>query len=74
MAPLSSEELAAVGEALSTKLRKEPFEKALGRTLRRRGLDFDRYMAIMGAVRERARKDRSSLEDAARLIAEGTPG
>lgn len=73
MAPLSPEERAAVGEALSTQLRKEPFEKALGRTLRRKGLEFDRYVVIMSEIRERARKDQSSLEDAARLISEGTP-
>ena len=74
MAPLSGEEKAAVVEALNTQLRKEPFEKALGRTLRRRGLDFDRYVDIMGEIRERARKDRISLEDAARLIAGSSPG
>lgn len=73
MAPLSPEERAALGEALRARRRKEPLEKALGRALRRRGLDFGRYVAIMSEVRERARKEKAALEDAARLIAEGTP-
>ncbi|WP_019178346.1 hypothetical protein [Methanomassiliicoccus luminyensis] len=74
MAPLSPEERAAVVEALDAQLRKEPFEKALGRILRRRGLDFDRYVGIMSEIRERARKDKTSLEDAARLIAKEDRG
>lgn len=74
MAPLSAEERAAIGEALRTQLRKEPFEKSLGRTLRRRDMDFDRYVEMVSEIRERARKDKSSLEDAARLISEERTG
>jgi hypothetical protein len=58
-------------EALDIKLRKEELEHALGRVLRKRGLDFERYVIITSALREARRKDEDLEAAALRLISEG---
>lgn len=70
MAPLSGPQRDAVREALDTQLRNEEFERALGRTLRRRGRGFEEYVAITTELRERSRKDGTSMEAAARALCE----
>jgi len=52
MAPLSAEDLKLLKEALDVKLRKEEVEHALGRVLRNRGLDFERYVLITRRLTE----------------------
>jgi hypothetical protein len=58
-------------EALDIRLRKEELEHALGRVLRKRGLDFERYVLITSALRAERRKDEGLNEAALRLISEG---
>jgi hypothetical protein len=70
VAPLSPQDLALLKEALEIKLRKEEVEHALGRALRNRGLDFERYIVITSEIRSARRKDESTETCARRLIAE----
>lgn len=69
MAPLSPEDLSLLREAVNIKLRKEEVEHALGRVLRNRGLDYERYVLITSEVRVSRKKDESTEECARRLIA-----
>lgn len=72
MAPLSEGHLALLREAVDGRRKKEDLETALGRALRRRKEGFDAYVAIMSEVRERSRRDKVTLDEAARaLTAEG---
>jgi DNA-binding winged helix-turn-helix (wHTH) protein len=56
-----------VREAVRTRLRDETIERSVGRTVRRRGLDFSRYVQVMSDLRDLA-KERKSTTDA---VAEG---
>ncbi len=59
-------------DSLDKKLRKESFEQALGKAVRRQNLDFKVYIDIMGELRERAIKEKREVEDIAQqLLAEG---
>ena len=69
MAPLSSGDLELLKQALDVKLRKEEVEHALGRVLRNRGLDFDRYVLITSEVRASRQKGESTEACARRLTA-----
>jgi len=55
-------------EALQTQQRNEALERTLGRTVRRHGLDFQKYLEIIYEVRERADKKGIAMEDAAGAI------
>jgi len=54
-------------EALSLR-HEEPFERALGRVVRRHGGDYADYLAIIADVRELARARRMDLRGAARAL------
>jgi hypothetical protein len=69
VAPLSPEDIALLKEALEIKLRKEEIEHALGRLLRNKGLEFERYILITSEVRTSRLKDESTEECARRLTA-----
>lgn len=69
MAPLSPEDLELLKGALEAKLRKEEIEHALGRVLRNRGLDFERYVSITSEVRASRLKDETTEACARRLTA-----
>ncbi len=56
-------------EALDTQLRDEEFHRSVGRTVRRRNLDFKKYIQIVGELRELAESNSLSLEEAARKLA-----
>ena len=71
MAPLSPEDKELLKEALEAQLRKEELERALGRVLRQKGLDFDRYIAIVSSLREAREKDEDLGSTARRLTTEG---
>ncbi|MBI0584405.1 MAG: hypothetical protein ISF22_09295 [Methanomassiliicoccus sp.] len=71
MAPLSPDDLSLLKDALDIKLRKEDLEHALGRALRNRGLEYDRYITITSGVRAARHKDESTEACARRLISEG---
>jgi len=47
----------------------ETFEKALGRAVREHDGTFQDYLDLVAKVRERARKDKSALGDAAKALA-----
>jgi len=55
-------------ETVKSQLRKEEFEKALGRTVRNKNLEFKDYVEIITELREVANSDGTSLEDAARKL------
>ncbi len=52
-------------EAVRTRQRKEELERAIGRALRRREMDFKVYVQIMSELREVAEADKVSIDDAA---------
>lgn len=72
MAPLSSEEREAISEALSLARKKVAFEQTLGKTVRKRGMDFDAYIRLIGEIRDVARKRRISMEESARALLESS--
>ena len=55
-------------EALRTR-HQEPFEKALGRAVRKLGGSFAEYVAIIAEVRDYGRVHKVDLRDAARSLA-----
>ena len=59
-----------VKEAVSTRLRNETVERAIGRTVRRRGLDFSRYIQVMSALRELAVERGVTADEAAEGLGE----
>ena len=56
-------------ETLKDKHSNETFEKALGRLVRKNQGTYRDYRELIHQVRDRARKDRSSLDEAARALA-----
>ncbi len=71
MASLGPADRELLKDALDIKLRKEELEHALGRVLRKRGMDFERYVIITSALREAKKKDEGLESAALRLISEG---
>jgi hypothetical protein len=69
VASLSPGDLSLLKEALDAKLRKEEVEHALGRVLRKKSMDFERYVLITSEVRASRQKDETTEECARRLIA-----
>ena len=65
---MDDEGLSILKEALDTKLKNEDFDRAVGRTVRRRKLDFKKYVEVIGEVRELAKVQSIGIEDAARSI------
>ena len=59
-----------VKEAVSTRLRNEAIERAIGRTVRRRGLDFSRYIQVMSALRELAVERGVTADEVAEVLGE----
>ena len=71
MAPLSPQDLEILNEAVERRRRDEDLETALGRVVRKHGENFDRYVQIIGLLRDEARREKVDLERAAkRLIRE----
>jgi hypothetical protein len=69
MASLSPEDRQLLTEALEAMLHNETLEHALGRVLRKRGLDFERYIALTSEIRGSRKKD-EEMESAARRLTE----
>lgn len=67
---MDPETVSIVKEAVRTRLRDETIERAIGRTVRRRGLDFSRYIQVMSAVREIASSRKATADEAAESLAE----
>jgi seryl-tRNA synthetase len=57
-------------EAARTRQRKEPVERAVGRAVRRRGMDFQSYIAAMSDLRDMAASQKVDLEKALKKLAE----
>ena len=60
--------LDVLGEAVKTRQRKEELERAIGRALRRRDMDFKLYVQMMSELREVALHDGVSLDDAVKKL------
>lgn len=65
---MDDEGLKIVREALDTQLRDEDFDRAVGRTVRRRNQDFKKYLEVMGELRELARTESVSVQEVARRL------
>ncbi len=62
---MDPELLDVLREAVQTRQRKEELERAIGRALRRHDLEFKAYVQIMSELRELAKADKLSVEEAA---------
>jgi len=71
---MDADTVSIVKEAVRTRLRNETVERAVGRTVRRRNMEFSRYIQVMSDLRDLAREQKASLEDAAESLAEGEEG
>ena len=65
---MDSSQLEILREALEIQQRKETFERALGRAVRRRDLDFSVYVQMVAEVRDLALSNSVPLETAVRRI------
>lgn len=65
---MEKERLDALREAVESRRRKEPLEEAVGRVARKRGLDFSAYVNIMSEVRELAREEGKTVDEAAKMV------
>lgn len=65
---MEEQRLEILREAAETRRRKESLEEAVGRVARKRGLDFSAYVGIMSEVRERARDDKTTVDEAASIL------
>jgi len=55
-------------EAVERRLKKEAIERAVGKAIRNRGMEFSVYIRLMSEIREFAREHRLSEIDAARQL------
>jgi hypothetical protein len=69
---MDSSRLEILREALETQQRKETFERALGRAVRRHDMDFSVYVQMVSEVRDMALSNSVPMETAAhRLLGDG---
>lgn len=71
MAPLSQEDKDVIEEALSQTRKTLAFEQTLGKAMRKREMDFDAYVRLMSEIRDLARKQKISVEEAAESLVKG---
>jgi hypothetical protein len=57
-------------EAARTRQRKEPVERAVGRAVRRRGMDYQSYIAAMSDLRDLAASEKIEVDEALKKLAE----
>ncbi|MBU0684796.1 MAG: hypothetical protein ABIE25_04950 [Thermoplasmatota archaeon] len=65
---MDSSQLDILREALEIQQRKETFEQALGRAVRRHDLDFSVYVQMVAEIRDLALSNSVPLETAARRL------
>jgi len=65
---MDSSQLDILREALELQQRKETFERALGRAIRRHDVDFSVYVQMVAEVRDMALSNSVPLETAARRL------
>lgn len=58
-------------EASRTRQRKEPVERAVGRAVRRRGMDYGAYIAAMSELRDLAASLNVDIDEALRSLQKG---
>ncbi len=68
MEPLTEEQRMALSDAVDKRRRDDTLETAVGREVRRAGLQYQDYLDIMEAVRAFARKDKLDLWKAAQAL------
>jgi hypothetical protein len=71
VASLTTEERAAIREAVEKMRKDEPYERSLGRSLRGHGFTYDDYVRVIGEIREIAKARKIAVVDAALAAAEG---
>ncbi|HUV61221.1 MAG TPA: hypothetical protein VMW71_03525 [Thermoplasmata archaeon] len=57
-------------EAARTRQRKEPVERAVGRAVRRRGMDYQSYIAAISELRDLAASEEIEVDEALKKLAE----
>ena len=62
---MEPELLEVLREAVERRLKREELERSIGRALRRRGMSFQAYIRMISELREIARRNRTTLDDAA---------
>ena len=65
---MDSSQLEILREALEIQQRKETFERALGRAVRRHDVDFSVYVQMVAEIRDLALSNSVPLETAARRL------
>jgi len=65
---MDSSQLDILREALEIQQRKETFERALGRAVRRHDVDFSVYVQMVAEIRDLALSNSVPLETAARRL------
>jgi len=65
---MDEDDLDILREAVRTRLRNEAIERAVGRAVRRRDLDFAKYIKIMSDLRDYAQSSKKCLDDAASAL------
>ncbi len=63
---VSEERARILMEAIKDLHKNETFERALGRTLRRHGQEYEEYLQLVGDLREKARREGVDILEAAR--------
>jgi hypothetical protein len=71
MASLNQQDKEVIEEALSQTRKTMTFEQTLGKAMRRRNMDFDSYVSLIGEIRDLARKRKISVEEAAESLVKG---
>jgi len=66
---MDDESVSIVQEAVRTRLRNETVERAIGRTVRRRDLDFSRYIQVMSDLRDIAKERGKPVDEVAEALA-----
>ena len=70
---IKKEVAAAIEATLNNRRKDETFERALGKSIRKRRLSFSDYVGAISGIRERAKRGGVSLEEAAgQIISEET--
>lgn len=67
---MDKRDLEVIKHALKNKHRDEPFERALGRAIRKDRGDFKRYLRIITEVREFARNKKVDVVEGAQILTE----
>jgi DNA-binding winged helix-turn-helix (wHTH) protein len=66
---MDPESASIVAEAVRTRLRDETIERSVGRTIRRRGLEFSKYIQVMSDLRDRAAEGKVTVDEVAESLA-----